>query len=255
MIIPIRCFSCNAHIGHLWREWCRTYHTEKAGSDLDRFEKLRLRRNCCRRMLLQHVNFIENFIDENDNYIRQQSSLVKLFDINSINDCTGEEKMHERDGTGDECESKTTSIRRTIDLKTPYLNKSVHIPKTQRTEQFRFFEPREKMVVVETPKPKHVTSNDAEPESGVIMKNRIFVCIKNENETFTELLTSHLCSDPKVTVAGAMTRHPKDKNVVVKLGSASGTSALDRLSIANGNCIEQIKRLRQILAEAETREK
>ncbi|HID73229.1 TPA: DNA-directed RNA polymerase subunit N [Candidatus Micrarchaeota archaeon] len=60
MIIPVRCFTCGALIGHLWDEF---YSRVKGGEDPGRvLDSLGVRRYCCRRMLLSHVNLIDEVI-------------------------------------------------------------------------------------------------------------------------------------------------------------------------------------------------
>ncbi len=56
MIIPIRCFTCGKVIGHMFEEFKnRTENGEDPGKILD---ELGLKRYCCRRMLISHVNLI-----------------------------------------------------------------------------------------------------------------------------------------------------------------------------------------------------
>jgi len=60
MIIPIRCFTCGKPIGHLWEEYeKRVNEGEDAGKVMD---KLGLERYCCRRMLLTHVDLMEDLL-------------------------------------------------------------------------------------------------------------------------------------------------------------------------------------------------
>lgn len=57
MIIPVRCFTCGKVIGHLYEEYARrTEAGEPAQKVLD---DLKLERYCCRRMLLSHVELID----------------------------------------------------------------------------------------------------------------------------------------------------------------------------------------------------
>ena len=53
MLVPIRCFTCNAPVAHLWSAYL------KSASD-DNFsefcEKHKLTRYCCARMLITHVD-------------------------------------------------------------------------------------------------------------------------------------------------------------------------------------------------------
>ena len=65
MIIPVRCFSCGKVVGDKWEPYTKRVaageHPKKVLDDLgvDRF--------CCRRMLLSHVDLIDEVLrfDEN----------------------------------------------------------------------------------------------------------------------------------------------------------------------------------------------
>lgn len=81
MIIPIRCFSCNKPIAHLWEEYSEAISKDhvnnqnksvminKNVSDIisnkdetiekKTLDKLNLLRYCCRRMILTHVDLCE----------------------------------------------------------------------------------------------------------------------------------------------------------------------------------------------------
>jgi len=61
MIIPVRCFTCGKVIGDKWEEFAnRVKEGEDAGRVLD---DLGLTRYCCRRMLLSHVEIIDDVIE------------------------------------------------------------------------------------------------------------------------------------------------------------------------------------------------
>eukprot|EP01080_Neovahlkampfia_damariscottae_P008278 gene8278-103_t len=60
MIIPVRCFTCGKVIGNKWETYLRLVDAEyPAGEALD---CLGLKRYCCRRMLLTHVDLIEKLL-------------------------------------------------------------------------------------------------------------------------------------------------------------------------------------------------
>lgn len=60
MIIPVRCFTCGKLIGDVWEEFgIRVKAGEKAGEVLD---SLGIKRYCCRRMLLSHVEIIDEVL-------------------------------------------------------------------------------------------------------------------------------------------------------------------------------------------------
>jgi len=61
MIIPVRCFSCGKLIGDKWEEFASKV---KAGEDpASVLDELGLDRYCCRRMLLSHVEFIDEILE------------------------------------------------------------------------------------------------------------------------------------------------------------------------------------------------
>lgn len=79
MIIPIRCFTCNKVIAHLWEEYLNriqmAYVEEDAYQRKNRFidisalenktiegkvlDDLKINRYCCRRMMLSHVDMCD----------------------------------------------------------------------------------------------------------------------------------------------------------------------------------------------------
>ena len=60
MIIPVRCFTCGKLVGDKWEEFAsRVRAGENAGDILD---SLGIKRYCCRRMLLAHVEIIDEII-------------------------------------------------------------------------------------------------------------------------------------------------------------------------------------------------
>ena len=60
MIIPVRCFTCGKLIGDKWEEFARRV---KAGERADEvLDSLGIQRYCCRRMLLSHVEIIDEVL-------------------------------------------------------------------------------------------------------------------------------------------------------------------------------------------------
>lgn len=60
MIIPVRCFTCGKVVGDKWEDFARRVKAgEDAGAVLD---SLGVTRYCCRRMLLSHVEVIDEII-------------------------------------------------------------------------------------------------------------------------------------------------------------------------------------------------
>jgi DNA-directed RNA polymerase I, II, and III subunit RPABC5 len=80
MIIPVRCFTCNKVVGHLWEEYQAKIQQNYLEQDIknhrrNRFvsletlenktfegkvlDEMGLKKYCCRRMLLSHVDLCE----------------------------------------------------------------------------------------------------------------------------------------------------------------------------------------------------
>ena len=59
-MFPVRCFTCGAPIGHLWEEFKKRVEAgEDPGKVLD---DLGVKRYCCRRMLVSHVQLIDELV-------------------------------------------------------------------------------------------------------------------------------------------------------------------------------------------------
>jgi len=60
MIIPVRCFSCGFLVGDKWEDFARRV---KEGEDAGRvLDSLGVKRYCCRRMLLSHVEVVDEIL-------------------------------------------------------------------------------------------------------------------------------------------------------------------------------------------------
>jgi len=60
-IIPVRCFTCGSVVGAKWEEFSsRVKSGEEPAKVLD---NLGLERYCCRRMLLSHINLIDELLE------------------------------------------------------------------------------------------------------------------------------------------------------------------------------------------------
>lgn len=60
IIIPVRCFTCGSLVGDKWEDFARRVKQgENSGRVLD---SLGVKRYCCRRMLLSHVEIIDEIL-------------------------------------------------------------------------------------------------------------------------------------------------------------------------------------------------
>lgn len=57
MMVPVRCFTCGAVIGQCWDEYRE--RTERGESPREVLDALGLTRYCCRRMILTHVDLLD----------------------------------------------------------------------------------------------------------------------------------------------------------------------------------------------------
>ena len=58
-MLPVRCFTCNALIGHMWHDYSVMRQNASGKECLDHFK---LKSVCCRRMLLTHVPVIDDIM-------------------------------------------------------------------------------------------------------------------------------------------------------------------------------------------------
>ena len=60
MIVPVRCFSCGKIVGDKWEPFVKRVQAGERPSDV--LDDLGLTRYCCRRMILSHVEIIDDLI-------------------------------------------------------------------------------------------------------------------------------------------------------------------------------------------------
>jgi len=60
MIIPVRCFSCGKVIGGKWESFARRVDGGEHPKDV--LDDLDVTRYCCRRMLLSHVELVDEIL-------------------------------------------------------------------------------------------------------------------------------------------------------------------------------------------------
>ncbi len=65
MIIPVRCFSCGKVVGDKWEPYSKRVAAGESPKEV--LDDLGVGRYCCRRMLLSHVDLIDEILrfDEN----------------------------------------------------------------------------------------------------------------------------------------------------------------------------------------------
>ena len=62
-MVPVRCFTCGAVIADKWEEFDRR---RKNGEDMGKIlDDLGVERYCCRRMLISHVDIIDELLKYN----------------------------------------------------------------------------------------------------------------------------------------------------------------------------------------------
>ena len=61
MMIPVRCFSCGQVVGDKWEEYNRRVNVDKENPSKV-LDDLGVKRYCCRRMLVSHVDLIDDIM-------------------------------------------------------------------------------------------------------------------------------------------------------------------------------------------------
>ena len=60
MIIPVRCFTCGKVIGDRWEEYAR--RAKQGENPAKILDDLGMKRYCCRRMFISHVEVIDELL-------------------------------------------------------------------------------------------------------------------------------------------------------------------------------------------------
>jgi DNA-directed RNA polymerase subunit N len=60
MIIPVRCFTCGKVIGDRWEEYAR--RAKQGENPAKILDELGMKRYCCRRMFISHVEVIDELL-------------------------------------------------------------------------------------------------------------------------------------------------------------------------------------------------
>jgi DNA-directed RNA polymerase subunit N len=61
MIIPVRCFSCGKLVGDKWEPFSKRVAAGEPPKEV--LDDVGVERYCCRRMLLSHVELIDNILE------------------------------------------------------------------------------------------------------------------------------------------------------------------------------------------------
>jgi len=65
MIIPVRCFSCGKLVGDKWEPFSK--RVAAGESPKEALDDVGVERYCCRRMLLSHVDLIDDILEFHEN--------------------------------------------------------------------------------------------------------------------------------------------------------------------------------------------
>ena len=60
MIIPVRCYSCGKTVGHLYEKYQELLSRDY--TEAEALDELKLSRYCCRRMIMTHIDLVDDLI-------------------------------------------------------------------------------------------------------------------------------------------------------------------------------------------------
>ncbi|KAI3608211.1 dna-directed rna polymerase ii subunit l [Moniliophthora roreri] len=78
----LRCFTCGKVIGDKWNTYLDLL--AKDITEGDALDELQLKRYCCRRMVLTHVDLIEKLLHYNRLLRPTRVSILKMYNMNHI---------------------------------------------------------------------------------------------------------------------------------------------------------------------------
>lgn len=62
MIIPVRCFTCGTIVGDKWEKYEQMKKENPERNLAEILDELKLRKVCCRRMIISQVNLIDTIL-------------------------------------------------------------------------------------------------------------------------------------------------------------------------------------------------
>ena len=88
MLIPVRCFSCGVVIGNKWNKY-KTKLQEGKTEEVA-LNELKLTKYCCRRMMLSHVEKIDDhlaYLQASENKSNNQTVVSKVYETDEVLSC------------------------------------------------------------------------------------------------------------------------------------------------------------------------